>query len=65
MEINRDSFKSYIESNKYNNSTKLLLIFYKNNSNFSEEALNIIEKDVVKEYDTESGVNFGKINIDE
>ena len=65
MEINRDSFKSYMESNKYNNRTKLLLIFYKNNSNFSEEALNIIEKDVAKEYGTESGVNFGKINIDE
>ena len=64
-EINHDSFKAYIESNKYNENKKLLLIFYKQNSTFSEEALNIIETDIIKQYFSETEIEFGKINIEE
>ena len=64
LEINRDSFSSYLESNKYNENKKLLLIFYRQNSTFSEEALNVIENDIIKEYNSETGIDFGKINID-
>ena len=64
LDFNPDSFKSYIESNKYNDNKKLLLVFYRQNSTFSEEALNVIEKDIIKEYNPDTGVDFGKINID-
>ena len=64
QEINLDSFKSYIESNKYDENKKLLIVFYKQNSTYCEDALNLIEKNIIKDYNFESGVEFGKINVD-
>ena len=63
-EINHDSFKSYIESNRYNENKKLLLIFYKQNSTLCEEAINAIEKYIIQDYNSESEIEFGKINLD-
>lgn len=64
-EINRDSFKAHMDDIKYNDTKKLLLIFYDPNSTYCEEALNIIENDIIKEYNLNSGVEFGKITKDE
>ena len=64
-DFNRDSFRTYMKLNKYNDTKKLLLIFYQTNSSYSEDALNILEKEVIKDYNLESGVEFGKINKDE
>ena len=63
-EINHYSFKSYIESNRYNENKKLLLIFYKQNSTLCEEAINAIEKYIIQDYNSESEIEFGKINLD-
>ena len=63
-EINHDSFKTYIESNRYNENKKLLLIFYKQNSTLCEEAINAIEKYIIQDYNSESEIEFGKINLD-
>ena len=63
-EINHDSFKSYIESNRYNENKKLLLSFYKQNSTLCEEAINAIEKYIIQDYNSESEIEFGKINLD-
>ena len=64
LEINRDNFQSYLNSNKDNENKKLLLIFYKQNCTYCEEALNIIENKVINNYNIESGIKFGKINVD-
>ena len=64
LEINRDYFQSYFNENKDNENKKLLLIFYKNNSTYCEEALNTIENKVIQNYNIESGIKFGKINVD-
>ena len=64
QEISLDSFKSYVESNKYDENKKLLIVFYKQNSTYCEDALNLIEKNIIKDYNFESGVEFGKINVD-
>ena len=64
LEINRDYFQSYLNENKDNENKKLLLIFYKNNCTYCEEALNTIENKVIQNYNIDSGIKFGKINVD-
>ena len=65
LDINTNSFNAYIESNKYNNNKKLFLIFYKDNITFCEEALNIIEKEIIPYYRSSNNlIDFGKINCD-
>ena len=63
LDYNCDLFQSYINTNKYNENKKLLLIFYKQNSTYCEDALNVIENYFINEYDSNSGVEFGKIDI--
>jgi len=65
LDINRDSFNDYIESNRYNNNKRLFLIFYKDNCTFCEEALALIEKEIIPEYKGNNNlIDFGKINCD-
>jgi len=63
LDYNCDLFQSYTNTNKYNENKKLLLIFYKQNSTYCEDALNVIENYFSNEYDSNSGVEFGKIDI--
>lgn len=63
LDYNCDLFQSYTNTNKYNENKKLLLIFYKQNSTYCEDALNVIENYFSNEYDSNSGVDFGKIDI--
>ena len=63
LDYNCDLFQSYTNTNKYNENKKLLLIFYKQNSIYCEDALNVIENYFINEYDSNSGVEFGKIDI--
>lgn len=58
-DINYVSLQKHINENK-----KLLVIFYIENNIFCEQALNTIENEIIKEYNDESGVKFGKINVD-
>jgi len=58
-EINYASFKKYINENK-----KLLILFYIENCIFCEQAVKTIENEIINDYDDESGIIFGKINVD-
>ena len=58
-EINYASFKKYINENK-----KLLILFYIENCIFCEQAVKTIENEIINYYDDESGIIFGKINVD-
>ena len=58
-EINYASFRKYINENK-----KLLIIFYLKNNIFCEKALKTIENEIINDYNDESGIKFGKINVD-
>ena len=58
-EINYASFRKYIKDNK-----KLLIIFYLKNNIFCEQALKTIENEIINDYNDESGIKFGKINVD-
>ena len=58
-EINYVSFKKYINENK-----KLLILFYIENCIFCEQAVKTIENEIINYYDDESGIIFGKINVD-
>ena len=58
-EINYASFRKYIKDNK-----KLLIIFYLKNNIFCEQALKTIENEIINDYSDESGIKFGKINVD-
>ena len=58
-EINYASFRKYIKDNK-----KLLIIFYLKNNIFCEKALKTIENEIISDYNDESGIKFGKINVD-
>ena len=58
-EINYASFKKYKNENK-----KLLILFYIENCIFCEQAVKTIENEIINDYDDESGIIFGKINVD-
>ena len=58
-EINYASFKKYINEKK-----KLLILFYIENCIFCEQAVKTIENEIINDYDDESGIIFGKINVD-
>ena len=62
-EINSTSFHTYINENKDNEIKKFLVIFYIKNNTFCKQALNTIENEVIKDYNDESGILFGKIDI--
>ena len=62
-EINSTSFYTYINENKDNENKKFLVIFYIKNNTFCKQALNTIENEVIKDYNDESGILFGKIDI--
>ena len=62
-EINSTSFYTYINENKDNEIKKFLVIFYIKNNTFCKQALNTIENEVIKDYNDESGILFGKIDI--
>ena len=62
-EINSTSFHTYINENKDNENKKFLVIFYIKNNTFCKQALNTIENEVIKDYNDESGLLFGKIDI--
>lgn len=57
-EINYTSFK-YINENK-----KLLILFYIENNIFCEQVVKTIENEIIDDYNDESGIIFGKINVD-
>ena len=58
-EINYASFKKYINEKK-----KLLILFYIENCIFCEQGVKTIENEIINDYDDESGIIFGKINVD-
>ena len=58
-EINYASFKKYINENK-----KLLILFYTENNIFCEQVVKTIENEIIDDYNDESGIIFGKINVD-
>ena len=58
-EINYASFKKYINENK-----KLLILFYIENNIFCEQVVKTIENEIIDDYNDESGIIFGKINVD-
>ena len=63
-DFNHDSFQTYIDSNKNDENKKLLIVFYIKNNTYCEDALKTIENDILKNYNIESGVTFGKIDIE-
>ena len=58
-EINYASFKKYINEKK-----KLLILFYTENNIFCEQVVKTIENEIIDDYNDESGIIFGKINVD-
>ena len=58
-EINYASFKKYINEKK-----KLLILFYIENNIFCEQVVKTIENEIIDDYNDESGIIFGKINVD-
>jgi len=62
-ELNEESLNNLIESNINDKNKILLIIFYANNCENCQEALNIIYKDIIIEYKN-SKIQFGKINCD-
>ena len=64
LELNNESFNRLVESNRYYNNKKLLVIFYTKNCNNCKEALNIISNDIIERYKYDSKIDFGKIDCD-
>jgi thiol-disulfide isomerase/thioredoxin len=62
IELNEESLNNLIESNKNDKNKILLIIFYANNCENCQEALNIISNDI-NEYKNNK-IQFGKINCD-
>jgi len=62
-ELNEESLNNLIESNINDKNKILLIIFYANNCENCQEALNIIYNDIINEYKNNK-IQFGKINCD-
>lgn len=63
LELNEESLNNLIESNINDKNKILLIIFYANNCENCQEALNIIYNDIVAEY-KHNEIQFGKVNCD-
>ena len=63
LELNEESLNNLIESNLNDKNKILLIIFYANNCENCQEALNIISNDIINEY-KDNKIQFGKINCD-